>query len=942
MAEAYADQAKNSHREGDEVRASCAAALDTIRQVPPSYPAALNIHVLAAMLSASEVMERRSWGDYMTSDSLYSDDWTPENPRPALELLGSSRRIMVLGDPGYGKSTLLESFALRERDRSLVFRARFEDLGEAAEVSARTASFAKRSTLSWAAEVLVDAACALGLEISSTKRAVEAVTQSNNVLVLLDGLDEISNETRRSHARHVIKLLNDIPGRIVMASRVTAYRSPLGSFLKEIRIGPLDSSSREPFFRSWFDGKESRGLERALAAIKDPALASLAQVPVIAGFIARVAEAESPETTKQGLYHQYLKLFFRRPWKTSSIRSEAQVRERMALASEVAWTMANWPGESGDSANRWADHLFLDEIMDHPPVDRREKEWDRGVEGLLFEDGILTRHAEPAEAYSGIEIRWLHRTIHEHLAGRKLARLLKSDRTAALVRIKEAILRRHWAEPLQHLTGFLAKDGTAEAVIDFLWEESAHCDPGGRITAFIVDVVVASGNFQRSEEIHERLLRDSNLEVAAALDPSATFDHIQTMTIDPSDRYIASRICSATAHMTKTQAVAVLRKLVEMPGLRPADRIQVARHRIMADRELGMHAALDDLLIWKDHPLPEAIFARWDSEFMLTVVATLESNLDHHVCLTLVRVLQVMADSAIAEDRLKAHADTRSALANVCSGAGLLGEFLLFCFDFKGLTWFQNTFERTPEGDLLHARILSEETLPGLEFMMGRLSPHTPKRTTPWASAGAAARRYDRDQAPTDLTVWSDARVRSALLTAQSAVIADAADVEEFFHSAAWSVHNKNFKHASEYWSVFHRYDKAFPGSWRWDPGTAYAEEFRNRPWREQWSVFKECVQEFMIECSYKGGGATNKTLYAVQSEVFKWIGMRAENVYLPDELQLREPEQHHVRDLVSIVVEAASQSRAEKSQYLREQLAVLLFDRDLLHRHWTQLTKNP
>lgn len=283
---------------------------------------------LAELLTAGRLTP--DWErEYENSTSLYSGNIFVEDPIPALEAIAVHQRVMVLGDPGHGKSTVLRAAAEQALAAGgvVVVRARFEDLGEAGRASAlRGASATEQNSLEWALGMLLEAAAASGLDTARIRdRSIEILRRSSAALVLIDGLDEISNVERNGFARKITSVLighrgadgvweGGVAGRIVMASRVTGYKRP-SEEIEEVLVPLLDDGFPEKFIRGWCGGRNPDGLARALDALQDGHLGDLARVPVIATFLAQIAEDEEPETTKHGLYRQYLEKFLSRTWK---------------------------------------------------------------------------------------------------------------------------------------------------------------------------------------------------------------------------------------------------------------------------------------------------------------------------------------------------------------------------------------------------------------------------------------------------------------------------------------------------------------------------------------------------------------------------------------------------------------------------------------------------
>jgi hypothetical protein len=222
-------------------------------------------------------------------------------------------------------------------------------------------------------------------------------------------------------------------------------------------------------------------------------LGDLARVPVIATFLAQIAELDDPETTKHGLYRQYLEKFLSRSWKPHlPTLTSAQFRVRLDLAADAAWAMATWHSE--ENIDQWIDHVRLGQLQDAVPESYgsasgpTRADWYQGVQELCTLDGLLVPHSGLEKDQEGHrEVRWLHRTLQEHLAGLRLTRLLQDRRDQGLAKIRHLSLRPHWDEALDHAAGLIADAHLADPVLEDLWEWHAHGDtPNQQIQSQII------------------------------------------------------------------------------------------------------------------------------------------------------------------------------------------------------------------------------------------------------------------------------------------------------------------------------------------------------------------------------------------------------------------------------------------------------------------------
>lgn len=167
---------------------------------------------------------------------------------PAVSALGGSdHRLMVLGEPGSGKSSLLHWYLLKHL---AVWEA----------VPSAPLPLYLRLSL-WE----LDCGCTQGL-VSYAQKILEKdlnqpegslsawFTKEAPVVWLLDGVDEVRDPKRRSQLLdELTKLPNTLPGhRWVITSRPTGYqRGALGNEWREVALAPLDSSQAKDLLANW-------------------------------------------------------------------------------------------------------------------------------------------------------------------------------------------------------------------------------------------------------------------------------------------------------------------------------------------------------------------------------------------------------------------------------------------------------------------------------------------------------------------------------------------------------------------------------------------------------------------------------------------------------------------------------------------------------------------
>lgn len=170
-----------------------------------------------------------------------------------IEAIQKFKRLMILGKPGSGKSTFMQFLAIRcingdfEADRIPVF-IRLKSLSEKFE---RSMNF---DVLTHIAEQFYTHSFELdrNMDIKKTERIIQKILKYGRALILLDGLDEISEE----HSADIVEKINDFcerfsKNKFIITCRVAAQEYRFRNF-RDVEIADFDDKQIETFARNWF------------------------------------------------------------------------------------------------------------------------------------------------------------------------------------------------------------------------------------------------------------------------------------------------------------------------------------------------------------------------------------------------------------------------------------------------------------------------------------------------------------------------------------------------------------------------------------------------------------------------------------------------------------------------------------------------------------------
>ncbi len=376
--------------------------------------------------------------------------------RVELEEALANPRLVVVGDPGSGKSTFLKRVAHNtcqallgagDGEPPFPMLVRVSELIEFIEDhhTLRGQKYpAARDLPAWAPHFLASRCTAIG--DGYDEAFFRGRLQQGPALLLLDGLDEAPGErTREEMARLVERAATTWPKcRLVVTTRPAAYRDEvtLAGF-EHARIGPLEDRDVRVFLERWSAGlypespaqAKDHAAELVLALRTNMEIRRIARNPVMLTALAVLHwnERRLPEQ-RADLYESILKWLSRsrkrRPGRLSPERC-------LDMLQELAWAMhSHAEGRQVQAPRDWAAGSLAPHFREVPKDKRKaaaaflaDEEEDSGI--------IVSR---------GKDVRFWHLTFQEFLAARVLARhtdrdkLLFEDRLAWNPDWRETIL----------------------------------------------------------------------------------------------------------------------------------------------------------------------------------------------------------------------------------------------------------------------------------------------------------------------------------------------------------------------------------------------------------------------------------------------------------------------------------------------------------------------
>jgi formylglycine-generating enzyme required for sulfatase activity len=402
-------------------------------------------------------------------------DATIGQPEPIVDLLRKHSGVILLGDPGAGKTTFLKWLALQ--------LARPDDAGEA-ELGIGTrfpilvplSAYAR--SLARGARANLDAFITryfddLGLDSSFVNLAHEAL-RAGRALAMFDGLDEVQQDAlRRSVVDGVVSFFaahSRAGNKFVLTSRIVGYANvrPTVDGLAECTLIDFEDKEIAAFTEKWTTVLErtargatqtaaheaAREREDLLSAIRrNPGTRALAANPLLLTILALMKRqgVELPERRVE-LYDTYVKVLLKH-WNLARGLDRPPARDLdVSETLKVLAPLALWMHEESAGVGLVAQGA-LQRRLQQIYADRRTRAPDRAAERLLAD----------VREYAGLLLErgprqygFIHLTLQEFLAGVAVADLAQKGADAVTAWIAAHIDAPTWREVILLALGNLA------------------------------------------------------------------------------------------------------------------------------------------------------------------------------------------------------------------------------------------------------------------------------------------------------------------------------------------------------------------------------------------------------------------------------------------------------------------------------------------------------
>lgn len=416
--------------------------------------------------------------------------------QPVLELLRKSDGLIVLGDPGSGKTTFLKYLALTVaagEGNTLGLGPRLPNLVPLSAYANALADADMRLD-----DFIEEYFHKLGADLPIGAMLTEAL-RHGRALVLLDGLDEVkSPDLRHTTVTRVTEFYSHhrVGNKFVLTSRVVGYREvrPSAEALGECTLVDFEDEEIGDFFSRWTmalerqaqgdtaiaEAEARREREELMAAVAaNPGVRRLAANPLLLTILALMkGQGVTLPERRVHLYEKYVETFLSSWNRVRSLSGRAVGRELdMMQTLKILAPLALWMHEVSpalglvkrEDLRRRLEAIYTQRGETEPEAAARGFLRDLGEHaGLLLERGLE-------------ECGFIHLSFEEYLAGVAIAGLGQRDIGPVVDYLAAHVGEAGWSEVTQLTVGYLGvvqqRDEAAGAVLEGLIER-APGNPG--------------------------------------------------------------------------------------------------------------------------------------------------------------------------------------------------------------------------------------------------------------------------------------------------------------------------------------------------------------------------------------------------------------------------------------------------------------------------------
>ncbi|NJN03868.1 MAG: NACHT domain-containing protein [Leptolyngbyaceae cyanobacterium SL_1_1] len=375
----------------------------------------------------------------------YRHEYFQQPARKVLEAAADSQRAVILGDPGSGKSSLLQYLALEWVEGKTEKLPLLIELREfAINPSANFLEFLHRGR---------------GVDWQFDQQQLHQHLLESPTLVMFDGLDEVFDRATQSTViDDIIRFSQQyLKAQVLVTSRIIGYnpdRLQHSSF-RHFTIQSLDTTEIHEFIDRWYDlsmgsDPDKVRLKQRLkdAIANSQAIANLADNPLLLTMMAILNRRQELPRDRADLYDQASRVLLYH-WDVDHKRLQIPIdaigrREKQEMLRLIAYEMQ--AGEEGLKGNLISSdrltRILTDYLRDQGFSESREKA-NRLIQQLRERNFILCYRG--ADTYG-----FMHRTFLEYFCAVEVVHRFEKQRTLTFEQLRDEVFGQHWQDETWH------------------------------------------------------------------------------------------------------------------------------------------------------------------------------------------------------------------------------------------------------------------------------------------------------------------------------------------------------------------------------------------------------------------------------------------------------------------------------------------------------------
>ncbi|MGB5768683.1 MAG: NACHT domain-containing protein, partial [Crocosphaera sp.] len=378
-------------------------------------------------------------------------------------------RIIVLADPGMGKSTLLRMEVCQTVEQAK------EDLKAGKEIQTLTIPlFIRFSSLADKTDLTISEAILKIIQDRHEKllktsdktevmaflnKFLEQQLRENKFLLLLDALDEVPQEKRPNLLKKLTDFVGNYPNcKIVATSRIVSYGGNFLSNGKEMEIVPFTQAKTEEYINRWFDiakpslKDDSITPQWLIQALKErPQISGLVQNPLLLSLICSLYQQDKLTLpARRGQIYEQAVNYMLGKWCIDNNRkgsTEAEIESKKDILRELAYQF------SQKGTEVFSIRILKKKIKEYlrrENATNLDKTANDLIDQLSNQDGILQKLNSDQSEYL-----FLHRTFQEYFTALYLSYQIEDAQDRVIELVKQYFWDYDWHETITLLAGLL-------------------------------------------------------------------------------------------------------------------------------------------------------------------------------------------------------------------------------------------------------------------------------------------------------------------------------------------------------------------------------------------------------------------------------------------------------------------------------------------------------